>query len=302
MKNKPETNGRAKRKKCIFSAALPWGLISLAGPALAVDINPFDWMPAPSGTNAIILYGPWSHNTGATLNGQKLDASLDSAVVMPRLLHFSAIDQHPVAMAALLPVGKLWNGSLGGADLGSSKTSVGDLTLTSGYWLYSAPKERKNLVLTGYLTIPTGSYERDKTLNLSSGHYSASLQLGGMLPLADKFTLETTVDASITRSRSNANALGQKQSFGNIYTLQNWVSYHLNPSAMLSVGHAAYWGGKKKLDGMETGFNSRKQQARIALTYWISPTVSVFGQINRDFDVQGGFKGTSGMLRVAKLF
>ncbi|WP_198971901.1 transporter [Xylophilus sp. ASV27] len=289
-------------KPAALAAAVFCGLATLAAPAHAMDVNAYDWMPAPDGTSAFILYTPWTHDTGAVLNGNKLAGSVNAAMVMPRYVHYMDVGGHPLAVTALVPYGRQWNGTLGGASLGDSKTTLGDVTLVSGYWLYSNPQERKNIVLAGYLNVPTGTYDRDRALNMSSGQLAATLQLGGMLPLSDKWTLEPTVDATVYRDKSNANSLGQTLSQANVYTVQNWLSYSINATTMFHVGHAAYFGGTKKLDGVENGFNSRKQQVRVGLVHWLSPKVSIYGQVNRDFDVQGGFKGTSGVIRLVTLF
>ncbi|MEQ6436356.1 transporter [Comamonas sp. w2-DMI] len=280
---------------------LIWGVAAMATPAFAFDINPYDWMPAPSGTNAAILYTPGSHSDRAIVNGTKLDASLNTALLVPRFSHYGELDSHPFVVSAILPMGRLWNGSIAGSDLGA-RTAVGDLTLAGAYWLVSKPQERKNLAIASYWYIPTGTYDRDKALNVSSGQYGVTLQLAGMVPLSEHFTLETTLDASFYRNKKNANPVGQTLSRDTSYSLQNWVSYSLSPTTTLSAGHAAYWGGTQKFDGIQNGFNAQKQQARIALNHWLTPTLSVYGQINRDYAVKGGFEGVSGLIRLIKVF
>lgn len=286
----------------ILAATAVWGLGALAAPAYAVDVNPYDWMPAPDGTRGLILYAPLAHNTSAVINGARLDASLDVGMLMPRYVHYFDVDGHPLALTALLPLGRLSDGALGGAGLGRSKSLVGDLTLAAGYWLYSNPKERKNLVLATYLNVPMGSYDRDRPLNMSSGQLAATLQLGGMIALSEKWTLEPTVDVTFYRDKSNATGAGQKLSMDNSYSIQNWLTYSINATTSFHMGHVASFGGTKKYDGVETGFNARKQQIKLGLTHWITPTLSIYGHVGRDFDVQGGFKGTSAMLRLVKLF
>ena len=276
------------------------GASILSTPAFAVDVNPMDWMPAPNGTTTMIIYAPWSHSNKAEINGTQMDASLNTALVMPRIAHYFEINKHPAIVTALVPMGRLSNGSLGGMDLGSH-SSVGDLTLAGAYWAIGNPKERRALAIAGYVNIPLGSYDRDKALNLSSGSVNATLQVGNMVALSDKFTLETTGDISFYKSKSNANPLGQTQKQDNAYSIQNWLSYSVSPTTTFSMGHAAYFGGKTHLDGVATGFNSKKQQVKLGINHWLTPTLSIYGQINQDFDVKGGFKGTSGMLRLIKI-
>jgi hypothetical protein len=271
-----------------------------ATPAFAVDVNPFDWMPAPDGTTAVFAYTPWSHDDKAVINGNKIDASLNSAIVMPRLIHYFEIGNHPAAVTALLPMGRLWNGSLGGTDLGS-RTSVGDLTLAGAYWALSAPQERRNLAIVGYLNVPLGAYDRDKALNISTGAFNATLQVGNMVALSEKITLETTADVSFYQKKNNANTLGQTLKQDNSYSLQNWLSYGIGTATTVSAGHAFYFGGAQHLDGISNGLNAEKQQVKMGITHWLTPTFCLYGQINQDFDVKGGFKGTSGMLRFAKI-
>lgn len=289
----PRSIQRAYIHVCLYASMA-------ATPAFAVDVNPFDWMSAPNGTTAVSVYTPWSHNDKAVLNGTTMDASLNSAIVMPRLTHYFEIGNRPAVVTALLPMGRLWNGSLGGMDLGS-RTSVGDLTLAGAYWVLSAPQERRNLAIAGYLNVPLGAHDRDKALNLSTGAFNATLQVGNMVALSEKITLETTADVSFYQKKSNANAWGQTLKQDNAYSLQNWFSYGIGPATTVSAGHAVYFGGAQHLDGIANGFNAKKQQVKLGITHWLTPTFCLYGQVNQDFSVKGGFKGTSGMLRFAKI-
>lgn len=273
-----------------------------ATPAFAVDVMPFDWMPAPSGTSAVIIYSPVGHNDGAVLDGNDLDASLNSALIMPRYAYYFDIDNHPVVVTALVPMGSLYNASLGGIEL-NDDTSVGDVTVAAGYWLYSDPKERKNLAIAAYLNIPTGTYDPDQAINLSSGQFNGTIQVGGMMPLSERFTLETTADVTFYAKNRNSNILGQTQTNDPTFSIQNWLTYSIDAQTMVHLGHSISFGGEKYLDDVSTGFNSRKQQVKLGFTRWVTPTFSIYAHVSHDFDVKGGFKqDISGMLRLVKLF
>lgn len=50
-----------------------------AGSAHAVDIQPMDWTPAPSGTHALSFYSFLGENDGVNLGGARLEGSLNSS-------------------------------------------------------------------------------------------------------------------------------------------------------------------------------------------------------------------------------
>jgi len=273
-----------------------------AGPALAVDVQPKDWVPAPDGTSAVALYWLMGKNDGISLNGERIEASLDSQILVPRGVHYFEFSDRPAALSVVMPFGRLSGGSIAGADLPDA-SGLANITVSAASWFVNNPEKQQYMALAAYLTIPTGEYRPDRVLNLGTDRFSVALQLGGHTALTDKLSFEGTLDIEIFASNDNANAAGQTLEQDPAYSLQTWLSYQVDPTLTLSAGYANYKGGEQKLDGMETGFKSDRQQARLGVTKWINPTLSVYGQINHDFDVDGGFRqDTSAVFRIAKFF
>ncbi|MGF3021890.1 transporter [Methylobacterium aquaticum] len=273
-----------------------------AGSAHAVDIQPMDWTPAPSGTHALSFYSFLGENDGVNLGGARLEGSLNSTVVMPRYTYYFEMGGKPALFSVVAPMGSLHNGSLAGASLDSVK-SFGDMSVVAATWLVNNPDQRQYLAFAGYLHVPTGEYNPSRALNLGSDRFGATLQLGGQTALSEKFTIEGTLDATFFAANDNANASGATLTQDTSYSLQTWLSYHATPATTLSVGYAAYGGGEQYLDDVATGFNGKKQQVRLGVTHWLKPDVGLYGQINHDFGVDGGFiQDTSAVFRIAKLF
>lgn len=272
------------------------------GTASAADTQPGDFVPAPPGTSAALLYGIFGQNTGATISGQDLDASLQSLVVMPRLVHYFDVGGFTADVNVLLPMGSLWDGKLGNTWL-PPNSGTGDLTFVGTLWLINQPKEERYLAVAGYLSVPTGGYDPLEPLNLGTNRFSWTFQVGAIYGLSEHWRIESVTDATFFGDNENANAAGATLSKDLAFSQQIWLTYKATQTLNLSVGYAYYGGGTETLAGVETGFNSEKQQVRAAASLWVTPTVQVLAQANHDFEVKGGFEQAfSGLLRVMTVF
>ena len=290
-----------KIRKAIFGTATAALALSPMA-ASAADTQPGDFIAAPPGTNGILLYGIYGNNDGATIGGVDLPASLESYVIMPRYVYFFEVGGMTADINVLLPMGKLSNGSLGGADLGSAD-GFGDLTVAATLWLVNNPASNRYMGVAGYLNFPTGSYDPDDALNLGSNRVSGTLQLGGVYGLSEKWYLDLVGDVTLYGDNRNANGAGGILSQDPTYTVQSWINYQSTDKLRLSLGYGGYWGGDQSLDDVANGITSEKQQVRAAATISITPTLQLLGQINHDFDVKGGFKqDVSALFRIMKVF
>lgn len=97
-------------------------------PAHAVDLNSQDLIPAPAGTDAILAYFTYATRDSFTPTGGgeiKQGTGLDSFVSIFRYVHYMDVGGFTVAPQVLMPYGRLYNGSLGGARLDSA-SGLGD--------------------------------------------------------------------------------------------------------------------------------------------------------------------------------
>ncbi len=268
----------------------------------AVDTQPFDYVPAPPGTTLGVFYGLYGHNRGVAMFGNAVQGTLDSYIGVARFAHYFEVGGLKAAANVLLPYGTLRNGMLGGARL-NSPTGFGDPTLASALWLVDDPQARRHVAVTGYLSVPLGQYQASKTLNLGANRVGGTLQLGGITGLGESWSLEGVADVTVNSENRAPYVAGAVLKQSPTVTGQLWLSYQATPTLSFSSGYAVYGGGIKRLNGVNDGFNAKKQQVRLAAGLWAGPTLNLYGQVNHDFMVQGGFKQeVSALIRVAKVF
>ncbi|MFZ4255565.1 transporter [Raoultella terrigena] len=281
-------------------------LLLAMSPAHAVDLNSQDLIPAPAGTDAILGYFTYATRDSFTPTGGdeiKQGTGLDSFVSIFRYVHYMDVGGFTVAPQVLMPYGRLYNGSLGGARLDSA-SGLGDPILAAPVWLVNNPST--TFAIVPYLYVPAGSYDAGRTLNVGENRWKFDLQLGGVQQLGNGFATQLSADALWYGDNDDATGIGTgRLKQDNTYQFQGWLSW--TPPAdktwTVSTGYAKLWGGKQQIDGVENGQATRSDQVRLELSKFITPTLQVQGLFQRDINVDGGFKeDLHTTLRVLKLF
>jgi len=112
---------------CGLSATVALTLATTS-PALAVDCQPFDWVPLPAGRDVFMGYYEYAeHNEfNNVLSGTaKGPTSLDANIGVARYLHYGLLGNNPYVLDVILPFGALTNGKIGGTRLDDA-SGVGD--------------------------------------------------------------------------------------------------------------------------------------------------------------------------------
>ena len=136
-------------RSCLWSLLL---IAQLALPARAIDLLPFDYVPAPAGTSALLGY--YIHGTRDSLHldgtGNVANSGLDSHVFAARLTHWEVFGDTPVAAQLILPFGSLEDGRIGGGRL-NAPSGLFDPTLTLAFWPVSDPDNGRWLAVANPL-------------------------------------------------------------------------------------------------------------------------------------------------------
>jgi len=270
--------------------------------AQAVDTLPGDYIAAPPGVSAVLLYGLYGRSNGAVVSGRDVSGHLDSYIGVPRLAHYTEILGVTLSVNAYMPIIMLRGAELGGASL-SDASGIGDLSVASAIWLVNDPKKTRYFAIVGYLNIPSGQYDAFAPLKVGSNRWSGSGQLAGIYGLGHHWFVEGVTDITFYGDNSNYDGHHAMMAQKPTVTGQLWLVFKATDRANLSAGYGTYWGGKQTLNGSSLGFNSEKQQARVAASAFITPTLQVLWQVNHDFEVDGGFKQEfSSTIRFMKIF
>lgn len=272
----------------------------------AMDLDMQDFVPAPPGTDAVLSYTTFAKRNSYTANGDsKIDreTELNSLTEILRSVHYMDLGGYTFAPQILLPYAHLYDGRLGGTSLGNT-SGVGDPILAAPLWLLNG--EDTKFVIVPYLFLPVGSYESDRALNVGENRWKFDLQVGGTQKIADDFLLQASVETMWYGSNNDASAGSRtKLQQDNTYQAQLWLSYTppVDKRWTFGAGYSKSWGGEQTIDSVDSGVATKVAQARLQASRFITPSFQVQGLLQRDLEMEGGFKEDIHVtLRLLKVF
>lgn len=289
-----------KRMMTISAAGAALALWATA--AAAIDVAPGDYTILPDGTTVGLLYYQYSTSNHLTLPGASNvpDSDLDVSVGVLRGLHYSEIGTYPVLFQAVLPVGGFTTARIGGVDQ-DRFAGLGDLTLGASFWPVSPsnPETGTTLGLTMFVTAPTGNYDLTG-VSIGGGAWVVTPQAGLIQGLGSGFYLDATADAAFSFDHDEGAAtVSRKPSYQGQIALRK----QFTPQTSISVGYSGQFGGALKVNGIETGLETRRDQIRLYANTFLTPSLQLQGMIGHDLHVEGGFKtGALAEIRLLKLF
>ncbi len=306
-----------KKARTTLSRIACLGAAIIAGPSWAIDYQPFDWVPLPRGTKVLSLYYEYgAHNSydNTILGTLDKDTSLDSNIGIARYIHYGKDDLfgHQWDWNVIVPFGSLRNAKINGQGLGSA-TGFGDPVASVGYFLVAEPEKKRYLTFAPYLTIPIGSYDRNKALNLGGNRWVFNMQGDYTQGLGDKFTLDVSAGWTWYGDNDKAGNGSQKLKQDTSYETYAWLAYDLSEvvrraiptasNAQVAIGYMGIFGGDQKLEGISNGQKARQDQLRAAYMMNFSPTTQGLVEVTRDMHVEGQFKQNFGLtLRLVQAF
>ena len=306
-----------KKRSLVTAIACALGVAIMAGPTWAIDYQPFDWVPLPRGTKVLSLYYEYGahdsyNNTIAGTFDQ--DTNLDSHIGIARYIHYSeeSLFDHQWDWNVLVPFGGLRDGRINGQQLGNAN-GVADPVASIGYFLINEPEKKRFLTFAPYLTIPIGSYDRNKPLNLGGNRWIYNFQGDYTQGIGDKFTIDVSAGWTWYGDNTKAGNGSQKLKQATSYELYGWAAYdvtdavrHAFPgasNAKVAIGYMGIFGGEQKLDGISNGQKARQDQLRATYMMNFSPTMQGLLEVTHDIHVEGQFKQNFGLvLRLVNAF
>ncbi|MFD1841527.1 transporter [Paracidovorax cattleyae] len=204
--------------------------------AWAIDVDPGDYVPAPAGTTAGLLYYQHSQRDRLYAQGQQvpIDARLTSDVGILRLVRYMSVGGLTVAPQVLLPFGRLDAGR-DTAALGRT-SGVGDVILAAPAWLVNDPEFSTYLGISPYLYLPTGSYDRNRALNLGENRWKFDLQVGFVKGLTPHWHIDLTFDSMFHGRNDDSGPTGRTLKQDRIDQGQVYLRYQFTPGTNAFVG------------------------------------------------------------------
>jgi len=258
--------------------------------ARAIDVDIGDFVPAPEGTTAGLLYLQHAERNKLYAQGRQTarDPRLVSDVGIGRLVHYTTIGGLTVGPQILVPFGRL---DAGRDTSALGKTSgVGDVILAAPVWLINDSASRTYLAIAPYLYLPTGSYSHDRALNLGENRWKFDLQVGFVKGLTDNWYVDLTGDVMFHGKNDNYGAAGDTLKQKQLYQGQGYLRYQFTPGANAFVGLSQTWGGETRVNGVDSDDEARQRKISVGGSYFIRPKTQVLVALGRDLEVENGFK------------
>lgn len=265
------------------------GLGALATtPAAAVAIDAGDYVPAPPGTNLLLLYMQHASSDSLWAHGHDIDdkARLDTDIGIFRYVGFGKVAGMTFDYQVLQPFGSL-RASGSTSSLGST-SGVGDTILVSTLWLVNKPQSGTYFGVTPYLYIPDGNYKATRGLNLGENRWKGALQGVISQQVTKHWIAEASADATIYGD--NTKAVGGPLKQDKMYQFQGWARYLFNPKTEVNMRLTYTTGGDTSLDGVGQNDSTHTWSFLGTLRQSLDAHHQIMIQGGKDIAVRNGFK------------
>lgn len=289
-----------KMYKAIFVAL---GLMSIAPlPALAIDVEPGDYVPLPAGSNALALFYGNYRSDQFSLDGAEIpDSKLSGQAVTLQYNRYIELFGKPLALQVYLPYASFSTARVGGQEL-SEGEGVGDLTFGATIWpVADDPRDLtgSTLGLSMYASVPTGDYELGGA-NVGFGGTVVTPQIGLIQGLGGGRFLDVIYDVSFTR---DFDVDGVNVEVDPIHQAQIWLRQYLSDRTNIAIGYNGIRGGETSFDGYDMGIATDLDEIRFAVSHFIDPSTEIAGRVSFSYDAEDGFSNKPMVqLRFLKLF
>lgn len=283
-------------KKLLPALLLCFGL---AVPALSFAADSRDYIPAPPGTFLFCTY--FRHITANTLynNGHKVssDFNLSENIGILRPVYYTQIGKSlygsgpfTIDPQALIPFGEA---HLDGAAVGDkqfSDSGFADPVLLTTFWFVNAPEKKLWVGFTPYLTLPLGTYDRHKALNLGNNRWAIKPELGVVKGIGDKAYLDLIINGEFYTDNTNfgAGANPVKLEQDPLLGFEAHASYDITKQWFVSLDYYYNNGGETKIAGVSQNDEQSNHGLGISFFWGIGDHNQLMLQYRDDFSVKSG--------------
>ena len=266
-------------------------VLGLAPGVRAQEIEPYEFVPLPAGTNLAIAYYLYGHQTdfnvarGSTIKGSGLEVNIGVA----RYVHFVEIGGHPAGFQIIQNFGSLSAGHIDGQSLGSV-FGAQQTAFSAFIWPYVNTASKTNVNTTVFLYPPLGTYDRRRALNVGDNRWKGDIQLGLSQGIGDHFGFDLDFDATVFGDNASYVPGNRRLSQDTSYRVQLWANYRWNPAFTTSLGYTSIFGGEEQVNGVFNGSKTEIQRIRANASLFLTPRLQTMLELNHDVHVTGGFK------------
>jgi hypothetical protein len=278
--------------------------LGATGQAQGQEIEPNEFVPAPAGTNLLLGYYVYGHNTTYNLaHGPTFkDSGVEINVGIARYVHYFDVAGHPAVLQILQPFGSLSGAHVDAARVGSAFGAQNTI-LSAAFWPYANQATKTYFITTFFLYPPDGTYDKTSPINLGDNRWSGDVQVGLSKGIGDHFSFDAEFDATIYGDNDQYVPGNLRESQNPILRGQLWLNWAWSRAFTTSIGWEGFFGGRQQVNGTFTGATGEEQRIRAAASLFLSPTFQTVLELNHDVERTGGFKQDFGLtVRLLKVF
>ncbi|MGQ3671500.1 transporter [Xanthobacter sp. TB0136] len=270
--------------------------------AFAIDVAPGDYTILPPDSKVGLVY--YQYSTASNLNldgvGKVPNSRLDASVAILRGLYYSEVAGFPVMVQTVMPMGYFHTARIGDVNQGRA-TGVGDVMFAATFWPISPsnPETGTTLGLSLFVTAPMGHYHPEM-VSIGGGAGAVTPQVGLIQGLGSGFYLDATADVALSFDHDERGATYSREA---AYQVQVALRKQFTQTTSISLAYSSQFGGVQKVNGVENGMKTDRDQVRLYANTFITPTTQIQGMFGTDVHVEGGFKSGAVLeLRLMQLF
>lgn len=295
-------------------------LLGFAFPSVVVaqGDGPRAYQLVPEGTQSIsqfmfALRGNNTPSNGLVVPGSEIDINLG----LTQYGRAFDINGHQAGMLLVLPVGNVTGSvSTGLGTISGHDSGLGDILLGFVYGLYGSPNLSQeeyvkydpgfSMAILARATLPTGSYDSNRSLNMGGNRWVFELGLPIMYYVGssylDPMLTSFEIQPKITLYSENSDAPGASQRLeqASLLSVEGHVTRNFGQAFWASVDALYEYGGETTSDGVADGNKQRSLSLGVTTALNLSPSSSVklsYGEV-----VSGNPAGSDGrMLRLQYL-
>ncbi|WP_241026482.1 transporter [Burkholderia sp. Se-20378] len=270
--------------------------------ASAINIDAGDYTALPAGANIGALYYQHAEDTRIYANGSRVaGGNITQDIGIARFIHFMSVGGFTIDPQVLIPFGHV-GGTNQMSALGNN-TGLGDAIFAATVWVVNRPESNTFLGITPFIYAPTGSYDRNRGINLGENRWKFALQAGFITPVAPKVILDLAADATAFTPNHNFGATGATMTESPLFQAQGWLRYQLTSSVDLRVGGSYVFGGNQTVAGVSQA-NRQSTPSFLAGAAWFpAKTWQIIALYGRQTSTENGPLETQRFnVRVAHFF
>ncbi len=250
-------------------------------------------MSNKSGDLVTTLYFSESHADEVYRHDTKiLDETMNTSLQVLRVGYTTEFYGYTTAFTA---VGFHAKNSFDGATLEmlypKETSGYGDVRLGMTTWLYNDKENMEYFAITPMISIPLGSYDASRAINIGENRYKATLSAGYVKRIVHNSAGELFVELSpeIAFFGDNDNARGKKIKQDPSFALTSYLRYRPIPIVGIFAGYQINRGGETSINGVKQNDEPNNSKFMLGGAIFLFGTQIVLRHA-QDVHIENGFK------------